>query len=184
LNSNPEISESELIHQYQATDDHTYVAKSYQKYMPMVYGTCLKYLKNNADAKDAMMSIYELISKKLKTHQVDNFKSWLYVLTKNYCLDILRKKSRRLDKKETAELMYSEQIYHPDSVAYEKEMILHECIEKLKTEQKQIIKLFYFDKLSYRVIAERLNIEWSKVRSQIQNGRRMLKNCIEKNASK
>lgn len=184
MNSNPEISESELIHQYQETGEHAYVAKLYQAYMPMVYGTGLKYLKNSADAKDAMMSIYELVSKKLKTHKVENFKSWLYVLTKNYCLDTLRKKSRRLDKKETAEIMYSEQIYHPDSVAHDKEQILHECIEKLKTEQKQIINAFYFEKLSYQVIADRFEIKWSKVRSQIQNGRRMLKNCIEKNASK
>ncbi len=184
MNTNEDISEKELIEKYQTSQDQSYVAQLYEPYMPMIYGTCLKYMKNTTDAQDGMMSIYELVSKKLLTHRVDNFKPWLYVVTKNYCFDLLRKKNRRLDKKEVAENMYSEQVFHPDSVDTDKEKVLHKCIEKLSTKQKYIIKAFYFDKMTYQEIADSNNIEWSTIRSKIQNGRRMLKKCIEKNASK
>ncbi len=178
------ISEQELIQKYQDSQEQECIAKLYEPYMPMVYGTCLKYLKNSADAQDAMMSIYEIVSKKLKTHEIDNFKPWLYVVTKNFCFDELRKKNRRFDKKQFAEHMYSDQVFHPDSIEDEKEKRLHNCIEKLSTKQRYIIKAFYFDKMSYQQIADDNNIEWSTIRSKIQNGRRMLKKCLEKNAPK
>lgn len=184
MNNKEDILEQELIVKYQESKDQADLAQLYEPYMPMVYGTCLKYLKNASDAQDAMMTIYELVSNKLKTHKIDNFKPWLYVVAKNYCFDELRKKNRRLDKKEVAENMYSEQVFHPDNVDNDKEKLLHSCIEKLSTKQKYIIKAFYFDKMSYKQIAENNNIDWSTIRSKIQNGRRMLKKCIEKNAPK
>ena len=184
LDNTTDITEQKLIEKYQHSKGQDHIAALYEPYMPMVYGTCLKYLKSTTDAQDAMMTIYEIVSKKLKTHKVDNFKPWLYVVTKNYCFDELRKKNRRLDKKKVAENMYSEQVFHPDSVGSNKEKLLHNCIEKLSAKQKYIIKAFYFDKMSYQQIADSNNIEWSTIRSKIQNGRRMLKKCIEKNASK
>lgn len=183
MKASSDISEQELIARYQESNEQDDVAQLYEPYMPMVYGTCLKYMKNTTDAQDGMMNVYELVAKKLLSHKIDNFKPWLYVVTKNYCFDVLRKKNRRLDKKEVAEIMYSEQVFHPDSVDNEKEKTLHNCIEKLSTKQKYIIKAFYFEKMSYQEIADSNNIKWSTIRSKIQNGRRMLKKCIEKNAS-
>ena len=73
---------------------------------------------------------------------------------------------------------------HLDDVM-EKEMRLttmESCIEQLPGEQKQAIKMFYLDEKCYREIAEKTGTDINKVRSFIQNGRRNLKICMEKQA--
>ena len=59
---------------------------------------------------------------------------------------------------------------------------LKNCIEKLSEDQRNCIEYFYYKSFSYKKIATLLKLKWNTVRSNIQNGRRMLKNCIEKNA--
>lgn len=184
MDSEDHISEQKLIKAYKEKKDAALVGELYEPYMPLVYGVSLKYLKDSHDADDALMSIYEIITKKLLTHKIDSFRPWLYVVAKNYCFDQLRKKNRNYQRKSEAEIMYSDQIYHPDSVQNDKLDRLHLCIDKLKGNQKQIIQAFYFEKMSYKQIAQTHQIEWGKVRNLIQNGRRMLKNCMEKNGSK
>ena len=70
------------------------LAKLYLRYTDLVYGTCLKYLKDAEAAKDAVMNIYQELLQKLPQHEVENFKSWLYVLAKNHCLMQLRKEKK------------------------------------------------------------------------------------------
>jgi RNA polymerase sigma-70 factor (ECF subfamily) len=57
--------------------------------------------------------------------------------------------------------------------------ILEDCIDSLKEKQKQSISLFYIQGKSYDELSKAMNIEWSKVRSLIQNGKRNLKICVE-----
>lgn len=179
LDSEEQIRELELIAKYKKSQNTSIVGQLYEGYMPLIYGVCLKYLRDSHDADDALMSIYEVITRKLLTNEVQAFRPWLYVVAKNYCFDQLRKKNRAYQRKSEAEIMYSEQVYHPDTVQDDKQVRLRQCIEKLKEDQKLIIHAFYFDKLSYKKIAETHQIEWGKVRNLIQNGRRMLRNCME-----
>ncbi len=174
------IRAHEAIKQYVDNQDQTALAELYQSYMPLVRGVCLKYLKDQEKSKDAVMSIYELLCKKLKTNKVEDFKPWLYVVSKNYCLDLLRKEKRQIEKENIAFDMYSSDIFHPDSIEEELYDKLQDCIGKLTEEQKTCIDEFYFKNKSYDMIAEEQKISWNRVRSRIQNGRRMLKNCIEK----
>lgn len=174
------IQENELIAQYQKTSDQKVLGQLYVPYQNLVLGVCLKYFKNMTDAKDAQMSVYELISKKLKTHNVDNFKSWLYVVTKNFCLEKLRKRGKDLKKEKAAADVYSEQVFHLDNIDKEEALNkLERCMDGLILEQRQAIQSFYFEKKSYQEVAKMNGISWSKVRSNIQNGRRMLKNCMD-----
>ena len=153
----------------------------YERYHLLVLGSCMKYLKNKSDAEDAVSDIFESISKKLKSHQVDHFKSWLYTVTRNHCIEKLRKENRHRDKKNQAEFVYSESIFHPDDIV-DDEMIkkLNACLVQLPEKQHEAVKLFYFEKVKYKDIADRMDISWDKVRSFIQNARRNLKICIEK----
>ena len=91
--SRPQKSEAELIRLYQDSEDLSYLADLFNRYIHLVYGSCLKYLKNEDDAQDAAMVIFEGLDEKLKKYQVDYFKSWLYSLTRNHCLMLLRKKN-------------------------------------------------------------------------------------------
>ena len=173
------LSDADIITAYKAgTDD---LSELYNRYANLVLGSCLKYFKNKPDADDAVSEIFSLISKKLKTHEVESFKSWLYTVTKNYCIEVLRKNNRQRSKKTTAESMYSDLIFHPDEVLDEVLVAkLGKCIESLPDKQRTVIDMFYFKKITYKDISSKMDISWDKVRSFMQNGRRNLKNCIEK----
>ncbi len=121
----------------------------YSRYMHLVYGVSLKYYGDRDDAQDAVMQIFEKLITDLPRHEVKNFKSWLYVLTKNHCLmEIRSRKSadQRLEGlKYEQEFMESEEDLHPiDREDNSMEDALKECIEQLKTEQKECIELFYY----------------------------------------
>jgi DNA-directed RNA polymerase specialized sigma24 family protein len=57
---------------------------------------------------------------------------------------------------------------------------MEDCLNKLETVQKQSVTLFYLQRKCYKEISELTGLEWNKVRSYIQNGRRNLKICMEK----
>ena len=56
---------------------------------------------------------------------------------------------------------------------------LRDCINKLNSQQKECIELFYFKKKSYRDIASALRFDEKSVKSSIQNGKRNLKICLD-----
>jgi RNA polymerase sigma-70 factor (ECF subfamily) len=60
---------------------------------------------------------------------------------------------------------------------------LEYCLQTLSEEQKKSVELFYLQNKCYKEIAAETGIEWNKVRSHIQNGRRNLKICMEKQAA-
>jgi RNA polymerase sigma factor (sigma-70 family) len=174
------LEEKDLISQYKRSDDQKYLAELFKQYEHLIYGVCLKYLKDPDEARDTTQEIYLQVARKLKTHSVDAFRPWVYVLTKNHCFDILRRKKRFVEKEFQANIMYSGEVFHPDEVV-DQEMLnkLSECIESLPKDQNRCIQLFYFDKLSYKEICQQTEFDLNKVRSQIQNGRRNLKLCME-----
>ncbi len=177
------LPDEELLSNFKKHNDQQLLAQLYLRYADLLYGVCMKYLKDAEAAKDAVMNIYQELLTKLQTHEVDNFKSWLYVVAKNHCLMQLRKEKKMITVEFTPAVMQSEDFTHLDSVL-EKENELKKlefCIENLPDEQKQGIRLFYLENKCYTEIVDATGFEWNKVRSLIQNGRRNLKICMEKN---
>ncbi len=172
-----------MLQSFKDDGDQEMLAQLYLRYSDLVYGTCMKYLKDAEAAKDAVMNIYQELLVKLQTHEVDNFKGWLYVVAKNHCLMQLRKEKKMVTVEFTPTVMQSENFEHLDSVLEKENELkkLEYCIEHLPQEQKQSIQLFYLENKCYNEIAEQTGYEWNKVRSLIQNGRRNLKICMEKN---
>ena len=174
-------SDQELIELYQKDGQQEALGELYNRYMHLVYGLCLKYFKDEEKARDGVMDIYELLSKKLKSHQVEHFKAWLYMVSKNHCLEKLRKESTSFLKEKEAYLMYSEQVFHPDKVR-DPQLLkqLKACINQLPNEQRICIEWFYLKEKSYHEICDLTQHTWNKVRSFVQNGRRNLKQCMTK----
>lgn len=177
-------SDKELIELYKVSGNLETLGGLYQRYMELVYGVCLKYLKEPEDAKDCVLNIFEELVTKLKKHEVDNFKGWLYRLTKNHCLMRLRKQKItpvRIAIGIDMSFMQSEENDHLDDELEKEENFkqMQYCLEQLNDEQKQVIELFYLNDKCYKEIAAITTIEINKVRSFIQNGRRNLKICME-----
>jgi len=183
---NPDITDEELLRQFNRNGSLETLGALYSRYMHLVYGVSLKYLESREDARDAVMQIFEKLILDLPGQEIRNFKSWLYVLTKNFCLMQIRSRKStdgRLEGyKFEQEFMESESEMHPmDREDHSAEEDLQRCMEKLKREQKQCIELFYYQNLCYQ---EQLGINEKKVKSFLQNGKRNLKICLEgKNVS-
>lgn len=154
----------------------------YQRYMDLVFGVCLKYFKDAERSKDAVMDIYIELTAKLKQHEVENFKGWLHVLARNYCLMQLRSPRNVKTTEFNANFMQSAENTHLNGEAVEKEtnfVKMEQCLETLPQEQKETVRLFYLENKCYNEIAASTGYDWNKVRSFIQNGRRNLKICME-----
>ncbi len=167
---------------FKESGDNNYLSKLYQRYMDLVFGVCLKYFKDAEKSKDAVMEIYLELNTKLKNHEVDNFKGWLHVLARNYCLMQLRSPRNMKTTEFNADFMQSAENTHLNGEVLEKEenfVKLEQCLDTLQEEQKQSVRLFYLDNKCYNEIAAITGYDWNKVRSYIQNGRRNLKLCMD-----
>ncbi|WP_205510757.1 RNA polymerase sigma factor [Longitalea arenae] len=176
------LPDKDLVDLYRTSANMEVLAILFQRYMDLLYGVCLKYLKQPETAKDAVMQIFEELVAKLPKHEVENFKSWLYTLAKNYCLMQLRTPKNLKTTEFNADSMQLEEEMHLNGIQLKEENLqkLERCLETLSVEQKKAVELFYLQNKCYKEIAELTGIEWNKVRSFIQNGRRNLKICMEK----
>jgi RNA polymerase sigma-70 factor (ECF subfamily) len=186
--NNPD-SDSELLKRYKSSGNLELLGDLYNNYIHLVYGVCLKYLNNREESKDAVSKIFEKLIVEIPKFEILNFKSWLYVLTKNHCLMEIRRlktEKKHFENFSNDYFMESTDISHPiDEGSDDKiEDQLKKCIEKLKEEQKQCIEMFYYSSKSYSEISGKLEIEENKVKSYIQNGKRNLKICLEQNMQK
>jgi len=180
--SSSQTTDKELVAAFKQSGDSNYLSTLYQRYMDLVFGVCLKYFKDAERCKDAVMDIYEELNIKLKQHEVENFKGWLHVLARNYCLMQLRSPRNMKTTEFNADFMQSAENTHLNGEVLEKEsnfVKLEQCLDTLTEEQKQSVRLFYLENKCYNEIAEITGFDWNKVRSYIQNGRRNLKLCMD-----
>jgi len=177
------LSDAELLSQFKASRDLKPLSELFVRYTSVVYGVCLKYLKDRDEAKDMVMQVYEKLPGKLQNHEVTHFKSWLYVTTRNECLMYIRSRKGKSAEEINERIMENEFLLHPEQ---EPEMEtnlskLEKCIEKLVPEQKQCVQLFFLQEKCYKDITSATGFDMNKVKSYIQNGKRNLKICMDQN---
>ena len=180
--SSGSLTDTELVALYKQSEDLSVLGELYQRYMDLVYGVCLKYFKEPEAAKDSVMLIFEELVLKLKKHEVENFRGWLHQVAKNHCLMQLRTPKNLKTVEFKSDLVQNEENVHLNGVLEKEENFkrLEQCMETLTGEQQQAIRLFYLEEKCYNEIVEITGKDWNQVRSFIQNGRRNLKNCMEK----
>jgi RNA polymerase sigma-70 factor (ECF subfamily) len=133
------------------------------------------------------MQIFEVIMHDIPRFEIRNFKSWLYGVSRNFCLMRLRKEQtdrKRQDNISQEIFMESTMNLHPIDEPNNDDLqaILQTCLEQLKQEQRKCVELFYYQQRCYKEIADELEFDENKVKSCIQNGKRNLKICIESKA--
>jgi RNA polymerase sigma factor (sigma-70 family) len=177
------LTDLELLDRYKSEAELSVLGELFSRHQPLIYGVCLKYLKDRDEAKDAVMQLFEKLVDTLRIHDVDNFKSWLYVTTRNHCLMHLRAQKGKLKQQFSPELMENQLLLHPEEEPDLEGNLskLEKCIETLVNEQKKCVQLFYLEERCYKDIAEFTGFDMIKVKSFIQNGKRNLKICMERN---
>lgn len=172
-----------LIARYRKDRDLKVLGELYDAYMPLVYGVCLKYLKDREESRDAVMQVFEKLIEALLKHEIKHFKSWLYTLTRNHCLMQIRARKGRHFEDISDRFMETGFALHPENdndeeLNFDK---LDKCLEELGTEQKRCVHLFYIKQKCYREISDETGYDGNQVKSYIQNGKRNLKICMERN---
>ena len=181
----PFLSDEELVHRYRNSHDNAYIGELYVRYTHLVYGVCLKYFQNDADAQDAVMQIFEKMMVDLKKHHVETFKPWLHTVVKNHCMMHFRKESATTKKEAELKNILKTDVENPEENHLDSEedkalMVeyLANGMESLKDEQRRCVEMFYLQDRSYQDIAAETGYTLNEVKSYIQNGKRNLKNYI------
>ena len=178
-------TDEQLVRQYQKNKNSRALGLLFKRYAHLVLGLCLNYLKHKEDAQDAVMDIFEKIAAKLKDSKVQNFKKWLYSVSKNHCLNQIRDRLkviyREIQEKELMDFMEND----PETglIIDQNMEVINNGVNQLKPDQRNCITLFYYKNLSYKQIAEEVGFSESKVKSHIQNGKRNLKIYLSKQLS-
>ena len=178
-------SDSELLQLFKETGKSDYFGELYNRYIPLLYGLCLKYLQEEEKAQDAVMQLFEDLLPKLGNYEIKVFKPWLYRVAKNHCLQLLRKENKEIPLDYTVNIMESDEFLHllsEEESSEEQLKALHHCLEKLPEEQRTSITRFFLEEMSYADIVEQTGFTLNNVKSYIQNGKRNLKICIKKQA--
>jgi RNA polymerase sigma-70 factor (ECF subfamily) len=179
------LSDEEALKHYKDSGDTEYFGELYNRYISLLYGICLKYLNEAGKAEDAVMQLFEDLLPKITQYDISIFRTWIYSVMKNYCLQILRKENQEIIVDFNTEIMESDEILHlfneEDGNNARKE-ILKRCVKKLPVEQRIAIIRFFMEEMSYADIVDSTAYNLKQVKSFIQNGKRNLKICIEKNS--
>lgn len=171
------ISDQDLLQRYYNEVNNEWLGILLQRYTMLLLGVCMKYLKNEDDAKDAVQQVFLKVINDLPKYKVEFFKSWLYMVAKNHCLMKLRDKGKQPTELQD-QLLATPEDAMAFTQAVEKEVSLNymeQALNSLNKEQKLCVTLFYLEKQSYQQIAEVTGYSTMQVKSHIQNGKRNLK---------
>ncbi len=176
------ITDAELLNYYTSDSNSEWMGILLERYTLLLLGVCMKYLKNEEEAKDCVQQIFLKVLNEAGKYKIDYFKSWLYMVAKNHCLMRLRAVQGR-NIKEINEQVYiaAEDVDKSELIQNEKTYsLLEEAMGELNEEQKLCVTLFYLQKKSYQQIAGLTKYNLLQVKSYIQNGKRNLKLLLEK----
>ncbi|PLB85277.1 RNA polymerase subunit sigma-70 [Dysgonamonadaceae bacterium] len=181
-----QLTNEQLLERFQTEDKKIYFDELFKRYIPLLYGLCLKCLKNSEEAKNAVMEIYGEVITNRSLYIIKNFHDWLYTFAKNHCLHEMRKSNSR----RFAELVDDKVNFEKEFTLFdgnrssEEEKALSVCLKKLNENQRKCLEYFYNDHKSYVEIVAMTGNALAKVKSYIVSGRRNLERCIAKELKK
>ena len=179
------INDQQLLSNFRADKNNHWLGVLLQRYTLLLLGVCMKYLKNEEEAKDAVQQIFLKTITELHKYDVEYFKSWLYMVAKNHCLMKLRDRPGRIvDIKEQMIVSSEEDSNIKVHLFKDKQLeLVTSSLDELNPEQKLCVTLFYLEKRTYQDIADKTGYSLMQVKSYIQNGKRNLKILLEKKMS-
>jgi RNA polymerase sigma factor (sigma-70 family) len=175
-----QLSDQELIEQYRSTSNSWYAGELFRRYNQLITAVAYNYMQNSVDTEDAVMEVFEIILRDLQQHEVSNFKTWVYSVTKHHCLKILKKNPLQVtDVEQALRNMAAEEAPQSEAVKLEEQLEkLKEALERLSEEQQKCIELFYFKEKSYKEVSDLTGYSVNEVKSYLQNGKRNLKGYL------
>jgi RNA polymerase sigma-70 factor (ECF subfamily) len=175
-------SDQELLEKYRKDRNVKWLGELLERYFHLIFGVCMKYLKNETEAKDQTQQICLKVITVARKEKITYFKSWLYQVTKNHCLMYLRKAKQIPVSLNLWQETAAENTFNKDQFLEKENQYgyLDRAMNLLNEAQRNCIELFYFQKKTYQEIADEKGFSVKQVKSHIQNGKRNLRLQIER----
>lgn len=166
----PGQEDTRLMQRVTAGDDaDAALAELYDRYAARVFGVCLRILNEAQMAEDALQEVFVRVWERAHLYDAGrgNFLTWLMGITRNTCIDQLRRLKARPQAAEppdeTDAFSFEESLTDPGSAIpeiaalNERAALVRRALAALTPEQRQVIELSYFRGLTRREIARKLN---------------------------
>jgi len=181
------LTDQELLDRFYADHNNDWLGLLLERYILLLLGVCMKYLKNEEEAKDSVQQIFLKAITELNKYKVTYFRSWIYTVARNHCLMQLRNRHGKSSAAISENLAAPVEETAGENNHMEKDHMLElmtNSLAELNQEQNQCLILFYLEKKSYQEITENTGFTLMQVKSHIQNGKRNLKILLDKKLNK
>jgi len=176
------MSDQDLIQKLKTKDVSSF-KELFEKYHSMVFNTSCKMLGNREDAEDLTQDVFIKAYKSIHSFRGEaKLSTWLYKITINQCLKQRRRKKivrwLSLDflLEESGGISSPSSLGNPDSeiMRKESEKIIQSAVDSLPEKQKAAFILHRYEELSYKEVAEVMNISVSAVESSLHRAKENL----------
>ncbi len=145
----------------------------YERYAPMLMGTCMRYAKDQVEAEDILQESFIKIFQKIKKYnRQGSWEAWLRRITINTAIDHLRKQ-KNMQRNISIEQDQALQVEAHEVDQLELEY-LYQIIQELPAGYRVVFNLYAIEGYSHREIGKQLGITESTSRSQYTRARAIL----------
>lgn len=172
-----EKSDEELVSEIQTGNVLAFEAlvKRYQnRLVGFIYRLTKDYPLSEEIVQDALFSIYKSIDR-IDTKQ--KFSTYLFVVAKNTAISRLRSQKKTISLTEIT-LAETDEIIYEKLTHNETKETIQRALSSLTSQQREVIKLYYFADLAYEEISQRLKLPLNTVRTHLRRGRESLKKIL------
>ena len=173
-----QISDKELVQAILNGDTERY-AEVVERYQQLVANLCYKLGGDNIDVQEATQAVFVELYFSLPRFKFESkLSTYIYRITLNVVFKTLKKNKRYIILNSDVEENYSTSSLDEDLINAEKVKELHSAINKLKYEQKVALTLHCFEDMSYKEVAEVMDVSLSKVETLIFRAKKSLKKIL------
>jgi RNA polymerase sigma factor (sigma-70 family) len=184
------IEDFRLIDMAVGGDDKAY-AKLLQRYKRPVYHMILKMVRNVDDAEDLTIESFAKAFRSLPKFKKDfTFSTWLFRIATNNSIDFIRKKKLNTlsientytdDDGQSVSIDVEDLNLNPQDVAIktQKEEIIQVFVNMLPGKYQKLVRLRYFQELSYEEIAVELDAPLGTVKAQLHRARELMYDLVK-----
>jgi RNA polymerase sigma-70 factor (ECF subfamily) len=169
------LTDSQLIALYLQEQDAKYFSQLYRRYAGKVFAKCISMLADHGMARDATQDVFiKILLNLAKFTEQSSFSTWVYSITYNYCIDLIRKKKKNIliFTEDMGRISPEKEAEIPDSVILEMETNrLEKVMDKLPVGDKAILDMKYTEDMSIKEIGEVLNKTESAIKMQIMRAK-------------
>ncbi len=173
--------------------DQQAFAELMDRYKRPVYHMILKMIRNTDDAEDLTIEAFAKAFKNLHRFKKDyTFSTWLFRIATNNTIDFIRKKKLQTfslnssftdDGGESVNIDVEDRNLNPqeEAIKTQKIALVQMFVTKLPPKYQRLVKLRYFDELSYEEIAKTLDAPLGTVKAQLHRARELMYDLVKDN---